>query len=654
MGEALEAARAAMARHAWADAMEAFKSADQEDRLTPEDLAHLGAAAWWAGRPDESTESLERAFGGYSEVGRSIDAAKVAIDLAHQAFQRVAMPVGAGWMSRAEGLLDSEPESAVHADLLAFQAFGALISSRIADAIDTADKGMAVARRQDNPDALFSAMTFKGMAEVMSGNWQAGLPLIDEAAAAAASGQLDLVVASDIFCETIAICRDIGDLERAGQWAEVGERWMRRQSLDGYPGVCRVHRAELKMLRGNWSEAEQDARQACAELERFRLMIGVGYAHYFIGEVRLRMGDLDAAADEFERAYEYGHDAQPGLALLQLARGDVGEAARSIARALAPTTSAGGAVDRTTRGRLLPAQVEIALAAGDLETARRAVEELESIAADYQRALFQACALTARGELLLGEDRPSEASPLLGQSWRLWQATDLPYEAARARLHYAEAVAAEGDAATARRDLRAARAVFVRLGASRDLERVNLLLADEEGVSSSQTDRAVRTFMFTDVVASTDLIGLIGDDAWAELSSWHDRELRSAFAEHRGTEVNHTGDGFFVAFDRTADAIECAIEIQRRLARHRKEHGFAPLVRIGLHTAEASRDGRDYRGRGVHIAARIGAAAVGEEILASSAVIEEAGDSRHRLSEPRFVKLKGISEPVGVRAIDWR
>jgi class 3 adenylate cyclase len=109
-----------------------------------------------------------------------------------------------------------------------------------------------------------------------------------------------------------------------------------------------------------------------------------------------------------------------------------------------------------------------------------------------------------------------------------------------------------------------------------------------------------------------------------------------------------------VAFDRTADAIECAIEIQRRLARHRKEHGFAPLVRIGLHTAEASRDGRDYRGRGVHIAARIGAAAVGEEILASSAVIDEAGDSRHRLSEPRSVKLKGIGEPVDVRAIDWR
>ena len=98
--------------------------------------------------------------------------------------------------------------------------------------------------------------------------------------------------------------------------------------------------------------------------------------------------------------------------------------------------------------------------------------------------------------------------------------------------------------------------------------------------------------MFTDIVTSTDLVGLIGDDAWGELLRWHDRELRSAFANHRGEEVNHTGDGFFVAFERAIDGLECAVDIQRRLARHRHEHGFAPTVRIGLHTAEASRERR--------------------------------------------------------------
>ena len=70
---------------------------------------------------------------------------------------------------------------------------------------------------------------------------------------------------------------------------------------------------------------------------------------------------------------------------------------------------------------------------------------------------------------------------MLGQSWRLWQSTNLPYESARARLHYAEALAAEGDATTARRDLVAARSVFERLGATLDLERVDALLGEGGG-----------------------------------------------------------------------------------------------------------------------------------------------------------------------------
>jgi class 3 adenylate cyclase len=428
---------------------------------------------------------------------------------------------------------------------------------------------------------------------------------------------------------------------------------MRRQAVGGYPGVCRVHRAELKMLRGQWPEAELEARQACEELQRFGLNDSLGFAHHEIGEIRLRMGDLQGAADAFERAYELGDDGQPGLALLQLARGEVEDAWRSIERALAATGSAEGPVDQATRGRLLPAAIDIALVRGEMETARDAVEELASIAAGYKRPLFEAGALTAKGELLLGEDRPSEASPILARSWRLWMENDLPYESARARLRYAEAIAAEGDKASAQRDLRAARAVFERLGATLDLQRVDELLGDGQAPAAT-AERVTRTFMFTDIVTSTDLIGLVGDDAWAELLSWHNRELRSAFASHRGQEVKSTGDGFFVAFGKAADAIECAVDIQRRLARHRREHGFAPGVRIGLHAAEATPDGRDYSGQGVHVAARIGGAASGQEILASSDVLEQAGRSRFKVSEPRALTLKGVREPVEVRAVDWR
>src|SRR4029079_11937488 len=234
-----------------------------------------------------------------------------------------------------------------------------------------------------------------------TGNWQEGLRNIDEAAAAVSSDKLDLRVASDIYCGTIGSYWNIGDLSRAGQWAEEGERWMRRNGAGGYPGICRVHRAELKMLHGRWSEAEQDARQASDELQQFHLLDAVGMAHNAIGDVRLRMGDLDGAAEAFDQAYEFGHDAQPGLAKLQFANGQIDEAQRSIARALAVATGDGAFTDRAARGRLLPTQVEIALARGDLDIARAAVEELEVIAADFDRPIQKSGALTARCELLL-------------------------------------------------------------------------------------------------------------------------------------------------------------------------------------------------------------------------------------------------------------
>ena len=256
---------------------------------------------------------------------------------------------------------------------------------------------------------------------------------------------------------------------------------MRRRSAGGYPGICRVHRAELKMLRGLWPEAEQEARNACDELERYRLIDAVGFAHYEVGEVRLRMGDLTAAAEAFERAYEHGHDAQPGLALLQLAMGEADEAARSISRGLDAMAGSSGSRAIVWRARLLPAQVAIALSRGDTQTARNAAEELESIASEVGLPALEAAALTSRGYILVHEGHPSDALPILGRAWRLWQEIDLPYESARAREVYGNALMASGDSGAATRDLRAARAVFERLGAGLDLRRLEEVLGEDKG-----------------------------------------------------------------------------------------------------------------------------------------------------------------------------
>jgi class 3 adenylate cyclase len=165
--------------------------------------------------------------------------------------------------------------------------------------------------------------------------------------------------------------------------------------------------------------------------------------------------------------------------------------------------------------------------------------------------------------------------------------------------------------------------------------------------------RVRRAFLFTDIVRSTDLIGVIGDDAWVDLRRWHDERLRAIFAAHRGEELDHAGDGFFVAFERSADALDCAVEVQRALADHRRHHGFAPSVRIGVHASEATRSGKGFAGRAVHEGARIAALAGPDEILAS---IETARDGplRPGLSPARTVRLKGIAEPVAIVTIPWR
>jgi adenylate cyclase len=153
--------------------------------------------------------------------------------------------------------------------------------------------------------------------------------------------------------------------------------------------------------------------------------------------------------------------------------------------------------------------------------------------------------------------------------------------------------------------------------------------------------------MFTDMVGSTSLLEAMGDDMWRNLARWHNQVLREQFSTHSGDEIDHAGDGFFVAFESVDTALDCAIAIQRELTRHRQEHGFSPGVRIGVHMAQATSDAEGYSGKGVHHAARIGSMAQADEILASQETIK-AAESARACGEARTVNLKGIAEPCSV------
>jgi class 3 adenylate cyclase len=413
--------------------------------------------------------------------------------------------------------------------------------------------------------------------------------------------------------------------------------------VSGFPGLCRFHRAEVMRFRGALAEAERDALEAIDELTASAPRYAA-WAFHELGEIRRRRGDRAGAAAAFGRAAELGFDPQPGLSLLRVDQGDLDGARNSVRRTLADEAG----LVQESRGHVLPVAVTIEIAVGDLDAAREAAGELERRAASSGTPAFAAAAAGARGEVALAEGRTDDAVRELRRSWRAWCEVDAPYEGARTRVLLARAYRAEGSHADASMELEAARATFERLGARADEERVSGLLA-----TPATEARAIRTFMFTDIVDSTKLVEAVGDIAWDALLGWHDRTLRACFEAHEGEEVKHEGDGFFVAFADARCAIEGACAIQRSLAEHRRDHGFAPQVRIGLHTAEATERGDDYSGRGVHTSARIAAAAGAGEILVSRDVLAAAG-SDLAFTDARALELKGLAAPVEVVSFDWR
>jgi class 3 adenylate cyclase len=302
------------------------------------------------------------------------------------------------------------------------------------------------------------------------------------------------------------------------------------------------------------------------------------------------------------------------------------------------------------RARLLPTQVEIALDSHDVADARLAAEELREIASSYDAPPWHASMHQALGAVLTTEGDPGEGIVELRKAVRHWTEAGLPFETAQARRWLASAHRAAGDEESAVLELRAASATFEELGATLEAARCQELI--DSGAPTTGR-RVERTFMFTDIVGSTNLLETMGDEAWEGVLRWHDEVLRHVIEAHRGDVVHTTGDGFFASFADAGDAAACAVAIQRRLAEHRRAHGFAPQVRIGLHAAEAIEVGDDYTGIGVHEAARVGAVAEGSEIVVTSQTVELA-PIPFPVEKERSIAVKGLAEPVRVVTVVWR
>jgi len=345
----------------------------------------------------------------------------------------------------------------------------------IADALATLCQAAEIGDRFGDPDLIALGRHSRGRVLIRMGEIHEGVSLLDQAMVAIEAGELSPLAVGDVYCSVIEGCMEIFDLRRAQEWTTALTHWCESQpDMVPYSGQCLVRRAEILQLHGVWQDALEEARRACERFLRGPGQPAAGAAFYQRAELHRLRGEFADAEEAYRHASRHGRNPQPGLAMLRLAEGQIDVAAAAIRRTLDERQG------RATRSRLLPASVEIMLAASDVETARIAASELAEIAGELDAPLLRAASAQARGAVLLAEDDARAALLQLRQAWASWQELEVPYEAARTRVLVGLAMRALGDKDEAEMELDAARWIFQQLGAGPDLARLEELSATAE------------------------------------------------------------------------------------------------------------------------------------------------------------------------------
>jgi DNA-binding CsgD family transcriptional regulator len=468
---AVDRAREHYGRRAWAHAHEAFLLAERETALAAEDIERLAMAAYLTGWDEEYLAALERAYHAYCDSDRFLRAVRCAFWLGFRLLMRGEMGRASGWFARGQRLLDRDArECAERGYLLLPVVEQRLGSGDCEGAYGIAAEAAAIGDRCRDADLIACARHQQGRIRLQQGQVEAGLALLDETMLAVTGGELSPLVTGLMFCSVIAACQEVYALDRSREWTAALTQWCEGQpDMVAFVGVCRVHRAEIMQLQGAWPDAIEEARRACAR-SRGIDQRATAAAHYQQAEVHRLKGEFGAAEEAYRNASRLGLDPQPGFALLRHRQG------RADAAAAAIRSAAGTTTDRLKRMGLLPAYVEIMLAAGDVEDARDACRELEDLARSFDTGVPDAIAAQARGAVELAEGDARAAIGSLRRAFDVWQRIEAPYAAARVRELIGLACRALGDEDGATLEIGAARSIFDRLGAAPDLARTNSLM----------------------------------------------------------------------------------------------------------------------------------------------------------------------------------
>jgi DNA-binding CsgD family transcriptional regulator len=475
-------AREAYERRDWTTALDQLRDMGG---LGADDTFALATAAYLTGDVDEAIRALQR---GYQQMIKNEDtrgAIRFGFWIALILNLRGETVVGGGWVARGQRLLENEPDDIIERGyILVHEFFRHLDRGDFASAGETVVRVVDSGRRLGDPDLIAIGLMCQGRLTIYSGRVPEGLALLDEAMIGISAGEVSPIVAGMVYCSMIEACQEVSDFSRAASWTSALTKWCDTQpSLIPFTGQCSLHRGQIMRLRGAYDEAL--AEFALAQ-RRYRLEGTTAPAALALteqGDVLRIQGKLDEAEACYRQAAELGHEPQPGLVLSWVARGRAAAALSAIRRLLAEPQ---GPVQRS---RLLPAAVEVLVAAHLPEEARRSSDELSEVASAFGNPAVKALAAYAGASVALATGDLRSALGQARESSRLWSDIGSPYEAARSRVMVARALRELGDEDSAAGELAAAGRAFAELGAAPAAHEVDKLLGGER--PGGLTDREV-------------------------------------------------------------------------------------------------------------------------------------------------------------------
>lgn len=471
--DSLESARAAYEARDWDTAIAEFRLADTESALTATDLEQFADAWQSAGASADAEPLWERAVTAYSVRNDTAGAARAALYLAEMAFESARFSVAQGWLKRARRYLETCREGPEHG-------FEAYVSARIAVAsgnpelaVEHGQRGVRIGNRIGNEGISALARIYLGYGEIALGNFERGIGLVDESAAAALSDDVAPRIRGIVYCSLIWLCCNRGDWQRAAEWGERFDNWCDREGKIRFSGLCQLHRAEVLSVSGSPVKAETEIRMACDQLAAFSPFAS-GDAFRIMGDLHLMRGDVEQADAAYRRAHDLGWDPQPGLALLQAERRETQAAIRGLLRSLDDHNWA----LRQRRGVLLASLAIIAARAGERSHAVNALAELDRHPEYWTSEYNNGAVARARAELAHLEGNSNDAVTAMREAIRSWQAARAGLNTAICRFRLSQILAEQGDDAGALLELDSASAAFDALQAPLRAEKCAAFRAD--------------------------------------------------------------------------------------------------------------------------------------------------------------------------------